>query len=98
MPSIAVSPPGQPDIEYKPNRAKFEERGRRRKETEELPTTLPPGFPTKLDSPLAWKSEEVENGTDWIYTLNDAQLVEIDDALKAFKGTLKRCLSCESCL
>lgn len=76
----------QPDIQYVPDRSKYEERGRQRKLTEDLPTTLPAGFPAKLDSPLVWDGKLIQKETDWLYILSDRQLEEIDGALKHFKG------------
>lgn len=76
----------QPDIEYHPNYAKYQDRTRRRKETETLQTSLPAGFPEKLESPLVWEGKDIEKQSDWIYMLSNAQLDEIDAALKSFKG------------
>lgn len=81
--------PAQPDIQYHPDFVKYQDRTRRRKETESLQTTLPAGFPAQLISPLVWEGKEIENRSDWIYTLNDTQLDEIDAALKSFKGPFK---------
>ncbi|KZF19187.1 Clavaminate synthase-like protein [Xylona heveae TC161] len=76
----------QPDIQYKPDFEKFKQCGRLRQANENLPTTLPGGFPAKLSSPLVWHGKDIEKQTDWIYQLSDAQLDEIDAALKSFKG------------
>ena len=82
-----ITKPVQPDIQYHPNWEQYQARTRRRKETELLQTSLPAGFPQKLISPLVWEGKEVEKQSDWIYQLSDAQLDEIDAALKSFKGT-----------
>lgn len=81
-----ITQPTQPDIEYHPDFAKYQGRTQRRKETDTLQTTLPEGFPQKLDSPLVWDGKDVEQRDDWIYQLSDDQLNEIDSALKSFKG------------
>lgn len=81
-----ITQPAQPDIQYHPDFAKYQDRTRRRKETESLQTTLPAGFPAQLISPLVWEGKEVENRSDWIYRLDDAQLDEVDAALKSFKA------------
>ncbi|KAJ5559924.1 hypothetical protein N7513_002323 [Penicillium frequentans] len=78
--------PAEPLLQYRPDRSQYEERGRLRKETEDLPSTLPPGFPARLESPLVWDGKEMQKRTDWIYELNDTQLAEIDSALKNFKA------------
>ncbi|EAW10806.1 TauD/TfdA family dioxygenase [Aspergillus clavatus NRRL 1] len=76
----------QPDIQYHPDYDKYKARGQRRKATESLPQTLPPGFPEKLSSPLVWEGKDIEQRDDWIYKLDDAQREEIDAALKSFKA------------
>lgn len=85
-----ITEPTQPDIQYHPDYAKYQERVRRRKETESLQTDLPAGFPAKLDSPLVWEGKDVEKRSDWIYQLSEAHLDEIDGALKRFKGLYRR--------
>ncbi|KAJ5578206.1 uncharacterized protein N7459_007170 [Penicillium hispanicum] len=84
-----ITQPTQPDIEYHPNYAKYQDRSRRRKATETLQTSVPTGFPQQLVSPLVWEGKDVEKRSDWIYQLNNAQLDEIDAALKSFKALNK---------
>ncbi|CAL5868640.1 uncharacterized protein PFLUO_LOCUS2867 [Penicillium psychrofluorescens] len=84
-----ITKPVQPEIQYHPNFEQYQARTRLRKETESLPTSLPAGFPQKLVSPLVWEGKDVENRSDWIYQLSDAQLDEIDAALKSFKALNK---------
>lgn len=81
-----ITQPMQPDIQYHPDFAKYQDRTRRRKETETLETTLPAGFPSQLESSLVWEGKDVEKRSDWVYELSGAQLDEIDAALKSFKG------------
>ncbi|KAJ5351396.1 hypothetical protein N7452_000370 [Penicillium brevicompactum] len=81
-----ITVPRQPDIQYHPDYEKYKERTRQRKETETLQTTLPAGFPQKLVSPLVWEGSEVVKGENWIYHLKDAELEEVDAALKSFKA------------
>lgn len=82
-----ITKPVQPEIQYHPNLEQYQARTRLRKETGSLQTSLPAGFPQKLVSPLVWEGKDVEKRSDWIYQLSDAQLDEIDVALKSFKGT-----------
>lgn len=82
-----ITVPRQPDIQYHPEYEKYKERTRRRKETETLQTTLPKGFPQKLVSPLVWEGKDVVKGENWIYHLKDAELDELDAALRSYKGT-----------
>ncbi|KAJ5937919.1 hypothetical protein N7454_004261 [Penicillium verhagenii] len=84
-----ITRPVQPDIQYHPDWEKYQARSRYRKETESLATSLPAGFPQELISPLVWEGKDVEKRSDWIYNLTDAQLDEIDTALKSFKALEK---------
>lgn len=88
-----VSPPGQPDIGYTPDLDKYLARVKYRKEHEKLDTSLPPGFPAKLDSDLVWDGAEVEEKYDWTYELNAEELEDIENALRHFK--CKRMLQSE---
>ncbi|CAL00422.1 hypothetical protein AnigIFM59636_007718 [Aspergillus niger] len=78
--------PTQPDIQYFPDYEKYTSRTQRRQATEDLPTTLPVGFPTELKSSLVWHGKDINNSTDWIFHLNEAQLDEINTALKSFQS------------
>lgn len=80
-----ITRPVQPDIQYHPDYEKYQARTLRRKQSEDLQTTLPDGFPPQLDSPLVWEGKDIEKRDDWIYHLSDAQLDEIDAALAHFK-------------
>lgn len=80
-----ITRPVQPDIQYHPEYEKYKSRTLHRKETEVLQTTLPHGFPQKLNSPLVWEGKYIEKRNDWIYHLSDDQLDEIDAALGNFK-------------
>ncbi|OTB01391.1 hypothetical protein M426DRAFT_323530 [Hypoxylon sp. CI-4A] len=82
----AAAPPGQPDISYAPDHNKWQARAARRLKEENLPTTLPEGFPAQLTGDLVWEGESVVDTYDWTYVLNDEQLSEIDRAVEHFKG------------
>ncbi|KAI5796410.1 hypothetical protein EDC01DRAFT_776325, partial [Geopyxis carbonaria] len=77
----------QPDIHYQPSFSNYAARTARRPATEDLPTTLPEGFPTELNSPLAWKGADFtgERKDEWVYSFSDAELDEIDSALQHFQ-------------
>ncbi|KAJ2936625.1 hypothetical protein H1R20_g468, partial [Candolleomyces eurysporus] len=81
----------QPDIEYHPDEAKWKARtARRLVEDPSLPDTpLPEGFPKVLESPLVWEGKDWTDEAQWTYQLSDAQLEEIDAALKYFHGLEK---------
>ncbi|RDH18173.1 tfdA family oxidoreductase [Aspergillus niger ATCC 13496] len=83
---IIMPHPTQPDIQYFPDYEKYTSRTQRRQATEDLPTTLPVGFPTELKSSLVWHGKDINNSTDWIFHLNEAQLDEINTALKSFQS------------
>jgi hypothetical protein len=80
----AAPPPGQPDISYAPDFAKWQARAARRVQAGGLPRAVPEGFPEQLTGDLVWEGETVGERYDWIYVLSAAQLDEIDSALKHF--------------
>jgi hypothetical protein len=75
----------QPNITYHPNFDQYKARSQRRQKAEQLPTSLPGGFPKQLSSPLVWEGKDVEGTSDWIFELNESQLDEIHQALQKFK-------------
>ncbi|KAJ5676714.1 uncharacterized protein N7477_002347 [Penicillium maclennaniae] len=81
--------PAQPHIQYHPDFEKYQDRTRRRQETETLQDTVPVGFPRKLNSPLVWEGKDIEKLDDWIYHLSDVQLDEIDKGLQSFKSAFR---------
>jgi len=78
-------PPGQPDIGYSPDHKKYLDRTQRRRDTENLNGSLPPGFPRQLNSDLVWDGTSLASKYDWNYRLSEADLGEIEAALKHFK-------------
>lgn len=87
-PAAAAEAPKQPDIQYHPDKEKWEARTARRLAADpSLPTSaLPDGFPKVLDSPLVWEGQDWEEEKEWVYELNASEVKEIDDALKHFHG------------
>lgn len=81
---VAEAPPGQPDIHYAPDYAKYQARATRRVTTETLPKSVPKGFPEQLQGDMVWEGETLTY--DWAYVLSEGQLAEIDEAVKHFKG------------
>lgn len=84
----AQAPPGQPDISYAPDYAKYQARAARRIEVERLPTTVPEGFPEHLEGDLVWEGDKLAETYDWTYVLTQDQLSEIDEAVRYFKCRL----------
>ncbi|KLU91232.1 taurine catabolism dioxygenase TauD [Magnaporthiopsis poae ATCC 64411] len=79
-------PPGQPDISYAPDIAKYQERTARRLRDEVLSKELPDGFPTELKGDLVWEGNSLAETYDWTYVLSAEQLAEIDAAVRHFKS------------
>lgn len=78
-------PPGQPDISYHPDWDKYQARVARRTQTENLPKTLPEGFPKEIKGDLVWEGETVAQTYNWTYVFSADQLAEIDNAVTHFK-------------
>jgi hypothetical protein len=49
-------------------------------------SSLPNGFPSVLDSPLAWTGQQLARQSDYIHHLSQNEIEEIEAALKHFKG------------
>ena len=84
--ALVAGPPGQPDIAYAPDLQKYQARKARRLAEEDLPKTLPEGFPARLQGDLVWEGETLAESYDWTYVLDGEQLEEIESALRYFKG------------
>ena len=86
MGTVGVRSPASagPDIGYTPNLDKYLLRVQRRQQNEHLAKDLPAGFPARLSSDLVWDNTIGET-YDWTYELNEAELLEIEDALKHFQ-------------
>ncbi|KAM7197561.1 hypothetical protein V8F33_005527 [Rhypophila sp. PSN 637] len=82
---LPSDPAGQPDIGYTPDHSKYLARVKFRQENEKLETTLPPEFPPRLDSGLAWDGNTLSEEYDWNYHLTPEDLKEVDSALHYFK-------------
>ncbi|CEJ93567.1 hypothetical protein VHEMI09147 [[Torrubiella] hemipterigena] len=91
MNTAASEPLRQPNISYEPNLETYNARRKQRYEALQLcstvPTTLPHGFPQRLESTLAWDVTSVKKEYNWVYHLTDTDVQEIDVALKYFRST-----------
>ncbi|TFK22444.1 Clavaminate synthase-like protein [Coprinopsis marcescibilis] len=78
----------QADIDYHPNEEKWRARtARRLAEDPSLPKRpLPKGFPKSFESSLVWGAKDWTDESQWVYKLTEAELKEIDDALKHFNS------------
>ncbi|KAK2591712.1 hypothetical protein QQS21_010597 [Conoideocrella luteorostrata] len=84
--SDLLGPPGQPDIAYVPDLENYQARSRRRHYDEQLDKTLPPGFPNRVSSKLAWKGATVHEEYNWAYHLTLADVEEVEAALAHFRS------------
>lgn len=83
--ATAVRRPQQPDIQYAPDVDKWRARTETRLRNEKLESSLPPGYPQKLESDLVWEGETLKESYDWVYELKEDELDEIEKALSHFK-------------
>ncbi|KAF6818422.1 taurine catabolism dioxygenase family protein [Colletotrichum musicola] len=86
MATVTVTRPVQPDIQYAPDRQKWQARVARRSQEPDLPKTLPEGLPAQFASDLVWEGETLANEYDWTYVLTAEQLDELDAGLAHFKS------------
>lgn len=74
------------DIGYEVDEAKYRRRVEARLLANDLPTTVPAGWPTKVSGPLVWGGDDFPDETEYVYQLTDADKAEIALALDHFKG------------
>lgn len=74
------------EIKYHPNRGQYLARAEARVHVGGLEQDVPVGWPKVLTGPLVWTTTDVQNEADYIHVLTDDEKVEIDSALKHFKG------------
>lgn len=85
---LRPGPVGQPDIDYAPNLDKYIARTKRRVDTEKLDKSLPPGFPSRLESDLVWDGSDIADKYNWVYELTKEDIEEIEEALVRFRCEL----------
>ncbi|KAI8263161.1 hypothetical protein K4K53_009608 [Colletotrichum sp. SAR 10_77] len=86
MATVTIARPVQPDIQYAPDREKWQARVASRVQEPDLPKALPEGLPAKFKSDLVWEGSTLANDYDWTYVLSTEQLNELDAALAYFKS------------
>ncbi|BCR89146.1 TauD/TfdA family dioxygenase [Aspergillus chevalieri] len=79
-------------LSYYPNREESAARTAHRLQNEQIQDNLPDGFPVQLESKMVWDREsfsldghESNDGTECVLVLDEAQLAEIDAAMKYFQ-------------
>lgn len=83
--SSGPEPPGQPDITYTPDFAKYQQRSAQRKSREVLQTHLPEGLPKQLTGTLVWDGDSVKASYNWTFSLSEEQVEEVRKALRYFQ-------------
>jgi hypothetical protein len=79
------------DISYDVNEAAFRRRSAARLAARDLATSVPAGWPTKLEGPLVWTAADFNEADEstYVYPLTDEDKEEISKALEAFKGGMR---------
>lgn len=85
MATVTIARPVQPDIQYAPDRVKWQARVASRIQDRDLLKALPEGLPAQFKSDLVWEGSTLANDYDWTYVLSTEQLDELDAALAHFK-------------
>ncbi|KAI8246928.1 Taurine hydroxylase-like protein SAT17 [Colletotrichum sp. SAR 10_99] len=86
MATVTIALPVQPDIQYAPDRVKWQARVASRVQDPNLPKALPEGLPAQFKSDLVWEGSTLANDYDWTYVLSTEQLDELDAALAHFNS------------
>ena len=73
-------------ISYVLNFEEYQLCAKRRQAENDLPTSLPEGFPAQLYSPLVWEGNDFPDLSTWTYTLCSEEIDEITSALKHFQS------------
>jgi hypothetical protein len=101
-PNCSIPPPSnggyddviRPDIEWIPSFQTYKDRIERIKVlSTERPTSLPYGWPTKIEHPRVWSGSDFADSSKYVVQLTNADIVEIERALMHFKGSIY-CFRC----
>lgn len=82
---------GIQQVSYHLNRNDYHSRIFNHAQRRSIGTSLPPGFPKRLESKMAWEAKDISldhalgGGTPYLLILQGPQLAEIDAALKHFQ-------------
>ena len=80
-----------PELDYFPNLGAFKARRDSRLQSTIIDNTLHAGFPEKLESTLVWEPQDLKNEkAEWIHVFSEAEIEEIDTALRKFQGQTPR--------
>lgn len=75
-----------PNIDWVPSFENYMARVDRLSKSNARTTTLPPGFPERIEAPRTWAGHEFSEEKSYIYELSEAEVNEIEEALGYFKG------------
>jgi hypothetical protein len=85
--AILIQPPKiGPDISYIPDLFKYQERASASIRKGNLVKEVPTGWPSFLDSPLAWTGDDFGNEESFVHHLSNQEKTEIRNALDHFNG------------
>ncbi|KAK7928359.1 Clavaminate synthase-like protein [Apiospora marii] len=83
-PSGSSSAPSA-NVGYEVDESKFRERTEARLKLGNLPSAAPQGWPTEVKGPLVWSTQDFPNEDEYVYTLTETDITEIEEALGLFK-------------
>lgn len=75
-----------PNIDWIPSFENYMARVDRLSKSHARTTTLPPGFPERIEAPRTWTGHDFPEEKTYIYVLSEAEVNEIEEALGYFKG------------
>jgi hypothetical protein len=76
-----------PDIQWNPSFATYQQRvSALSKLRTDRPTSVPAGFPAKVDAPWMWDGSEFSDENEFVFHLGEEDIDEIEQALSSFKG------------
>lgn len=75
-----------PNIDWVPSFENYMARVDRLSKSHARTTTLPPGFPERIEAPRTWTGHEISEEKSYIYVLSEDEVNEIEEALGYFKG------------
>jgi hypothetical protein len=83
--TLIRGPPGQPDITYAPDFAKYQQRSAAILSRDDLPQALPGDLPRRLTGDLVWDGDSIRAAYKWTFVLTTDQVKEIEGALRHFQ-------------
>jgi len=85
--------PEQPGIQWEPDYRKYLSRSLKRSQLAGLETSVPTGWPAKIESSLAWTGSELISEDTYVTYLAEDDIAEIRAALQSFNCGLRHIFS-----